>query len=162
VVEGSATVSASPQEVWKILMDPIALAKMIPGCRELDVIGPNAYGAQVVMGVGPVRGRFEAQVRLYDLVEAKSTSIAGELLGPLGTGAGEGEILLEPIDGGTRVTYRYEVNITGKVAAVGGRLLDGAARLLISQFFNGLVRQTGGQSTISLWDRILRKLGIVK
>jgi 2-furoyl-CoA dehydrogenase large subunit len=63
------------------------------------------------------------------------------------------------VDGGTRVIYVYEVSVAGKVAAVGGRMLDGAARALIGQFFNSLVRQTGGSPRPSLWSNLRGKLG---
>ncbi|MED5396226.1 MAG: molybdopterin cofactor-binding domain-containing protein [Pseudomonadota bacterium] len=158
--EGSTTVPATPEEVWCVLLDPKALAKVIPGCRELEAVGKDAYRAEVDMGVGPVRGRFEANIRLFDLDEPRQASLAGEVLGPLGTGAGKGKILLKPVAGDTQVTYRYEMQIAGKVAAVGGRMLDGAARALIEQFLNALVRQTGGESTVSLWTRIKRILGL--
>lgn len=161
--EGTTLVPAPPSEVWKTLLDPKALAKVIPGCHELETDGENAYRAQVDMGVGPVRGRFEARVRLFDLDEPRRASLAGEVHGPLGSGSGEGTVILEPEGGGTRVRYAYEVDVAGKVAAVGGRMLDGAARILIAQFFNGLVRQTGGvvpAAKMGLWARLLRMLGM--
>ena len=160
--EGSTTVPTSPEDVWRILLDPKALAGVIPGCRELVAVGENAYRAEVDMGVGPVRGRFAANVRLFDLDAPRHASLAGEVLGPLGTGTGEGKVLLEPIEGGTRVTYSYKVRVAGKVAAVGGRMLDGAARALIGQFFTALVRHTGDASAVGLWTRILRTLGLAK
>ncbi|MGB4825726.1 MAG: molybdopterin cofactor-binding domain-containing protein [Paracoccaceae bacterium] len=160
--EGRTRVPASPQAVWDILLDPKALAKVIPGCQELQAVGANAYHADVIMGVGPVRGLFEANVALRDLVEPKSAVLIGNVTGPLGSGGGTGHVTLEPDGDGTLVNYRYEVNVSGKVASVGGRMLDGAARILIGQFFNALVRQTSGDTRASLWKRLLRKLGLGK
>jgi 2-furoyl-CoA dehydrogenase large subunit len=160
--QGSTTVPAPPEELWRVLLDPKSLANVVPGCRELDAVGTDAYRAEVDMGVGPVRGRFEANIRLFDLDEPRHASLAGEVLGPLGSGAGEGRVTLEPVEEGTRVTYSYEVQVAGKVAAVGGRMLDGAARALIGQFFNALVRQTGGSPRVSLWTRIKQMLGLAK
>jgi len=160
--EGKTRVPATPQEVWDILLDPKALAKVIPGCHELQVVGENSYRAEVDMGVGPVRGRFEANVALSDLVEPVSATLAGDVAGPLGNGGGSGRVTLEPDGDGTLVTYRYEVTVSGKVASVGGRMLDGAARVLIGQFFNALVRQTGGTVSEGRWTRIKRKLGLVR
>ena len=68
-------------------------------------------------------------------------------------------------NGGTRVDYDYSVNISGKVAAVGGRLLEGAASLVVKQFFDRLSRQIDGQEVLgeqSLWQRILGWLGVGK
>ncbi|WP_324752228.1 xanthine dehydrogenase family protein molybdopterin-binding subunit [Roseovarius sp. Pro17] len=158
--EGKTSVPASPQEVWDILLDPKALARVIPGCHELEEVGQNSYRADVDMGVGPVRGRFEANVTLSDLDEPKSATLTGDVAGPLGSGGGNGRVTLTPEEGGTLVTYAYEVTVSGKVASVGGRMLDGAARMVIGQFFNGLVRQTGGTVSEGLWTKVKRKLGL--
>jgi 2-furoyl-CoA dehydrogenase large subunit len=144
--KGSTFVPAPPEDVWKIVLDPEALAKVIVGCHKLDLIEENHYRATLDMGVGPIRGVFNADIVLFDLDPPRRVSLKGSVVGPLGSGAGLGHVTLERTDGGTQVTYTYEVTVAGKVAAVGGRMLDGAARALIAQFFNGLVRQAGGAS----------------
>ena len=89
--------------------------------------------------------------------------MSGELSGPLGSSRGGGGVRLEPTEGGTRVDYDYRVEISGKVAAVGGRMLEGAARIVIGQFFERLVSQVGGpQAPISWWRRVLRLLGAAR
>lgn len=158
--QGQTRVPAPPAEVWKILLDPDALARVIPGCHDLEAVGDNSYRADVDMGVGPVRGRFEANVALYDLVEPESARLKGDVSGPLGNGGGTGHVTLTPDGDGTLVNYSYEVTVSGKVASVGGRMLDGAARVLIGQFFNALVRQTGGTVSDGIWGRLKRKLGM--
>lgn len=161
--EGRTRVPASPQAVWDILLDPKALAKVISGCQELQAVGANAYHADVIMGVGPVRGLFEANVALRDLSGTEKRGSDWRRDRPeLGSGGGTRHVTLEPDGDGTLVNYRYEVNVSGKVASVGGRMLDGAARILIGQFFNALVRQTSGDTRASLWKRLLRKLGLGK
>jgi len=143
--QGEAFVPATPDEVWATLLDPDSLAKVIPGCRELEQTAENAYRATVDMGVGPVRGRFEANVKLGELTPPQSATLSGDLSGALGASHGSGTVTLEAAEGGTQVRYDYTVHLTGKVAAVGGRMLDGAARLLIGQFFKALVKQAGGE-----------------
>jgi 2-furoyl-CoA dehydrogenase large subunit len=160
--DGSTTVPAAPEAVWRMLLDPAALAKVIPGCRTLDAVGQDSYRGEVDMGVGPVRGRFQANVRLFDLDEPRQACLAGDIVGPLGSGSGTGTVTLEPVGEGTLVTYRYEVKAAGKVAAVGGRMLDGAARALIRQFFNSLVHQAGGAKPAGWWIRLKRLLGLAK
>lgn len=161
--QGEVQVPASPEEVWRTLLDPDSLAAVVPGCRSLEAVGDNAYKATVDVGVGPVRGRFQAEVRLFDLEEPSKASLEGSLAGPLGSGGGSGEVRLEPRDGGTRVTYSYSAKVSGKVAAVGGRMLDGAARSLIKQFFEALVKRSGGtprgENGRSFWSGLLGKLG---
>lgn len=136
---GSATVPASPEEIWALLLDPEKLAAVIPGCHELKSAGDNAYRADVTLGAGPVKGRFTANVRMSDMKRPASLKLAGSLLGALGTSQGSGAITLEPADGETTITYNYEVRLSGKVAAVGGRMLDGAARSIIKRFFSNLI-----------------------
>ena len=91
-------------------------------------------------------------------------TLGGSAEGALGFGSGEGRITLVPIEnGGTSIRYVYEAAIGGKVASIGGRLLDGAARVIIGQFFAALARQTGGsaayQSSSSLRATIRRWFG---
>jgi 2-furoyl-CoA dehydrogenase large subunit len=162
VGEGAVLVPAPPEAVWAMLLDPSVLSEVLPGCRALERIGENAYRATVDAGVGPVRGRYDAEVRLFDLQPPHALTLAGEGVGALGSARGEGQVALAPEDGGTRVTYRYAVEIGGKVAAVGGRMLDGAARLLIGELFARLAARAGGGAMArpSLWRRLLRLLGI--
>jgi 2-furoyl-CoA dehydrogenase large subunit len=158
---GTVTVPVPAEQVWTMLLDPRALAALLPGCEALDRSGDNAYRARLSLGVGPVRGRYDAQVRLFDLVPRRSLKLAGDGIGALGSARGEGAIELEPVAGGTRVAYVYSVEIAGKVAAVGGRMLDGAARILIAQFFERLILRSGGAVRgPSPWRRLLRRIGV--
>ena len=98
-------------------------------------------------------------------MDEKSGRIAGTLTGPLGGASGAGNLRLEKGAAGTRIDYDYAVTATGKVVSVGGRLLDGAAAIIIRQFFERLARQlnpeaAGGQSHGSTWKRLLKRLGL--
>ena len=75
-----------------------------------------------------------------------AVTLAGSADGALGFGHGEGRITLRPTENGTTIHYVYEAGIGGKVASIGGRLLDGAARVIIGQFFASLARHAGGGS----------------
>ena len=130
--------------MWRALLDPDSLKAVIPGCHELRKTGDNDYVAEVSLGVGPVRGRFTATVSLSELVTEKSGRIGGALAGPLGSASGSGLLRLSPSPAGTRIDYDYAVAIGGKVAAVGGRLLDGATAVIIRQFFERLGRRLAG------------------
>ena len=138
--KGSFEVKAPPQDVWRSLLDPAALKSVIPGCHALDLEAANAYRADVSLGVGPVRGRFLAHVRLSDLETERSAKLSGDLAGPLGAASGGGSVRLVPTGTGTRLEYDYSVTVSGKAASVGGRLLDGAADIVIRKFFEGLAR----------------------
>ncbi len=155
--EGALIVPSAPQRIWDMVLDPATLRRLIPGCQNLDRTADNAYRATVVLGAGPVKGRFEAAVGLEDLAPPRSLKLRGTVSGALGSGSGHGTIELTPAETGTRVAYRYEVRISGKIAAVGGRMLDAAARAVIRGFFESLIRHAGGApgapSTI-WWRRI--------
>jgi 2-furoyl-CoA dehydrogenase large subunit len=162
--EGSREVPSTPEQVWAILLDPKELAALLPGCEALDLVGPNAYRAEVVVGIGPVRGRYTAEVALSDLDPPHALTLTGSGTSALGSGSGTGHVTLERTPTGTRVTYRYGASVGGKVAAVGGRMLDSASRLLIGQFFEKLVARVGGPAAPakhpSLLARLLRLLGL--
>lgn len=157
---GEAFVAAPVEMVWETMLDPVKLAAVIPGCHELIEEGENAYRADVSMGVGPVRGRFVARVQLSDMDPPNAATLSGGLDGPLGSSRGGGRVRLAAADGGTLITYDYTVEITGKVAAVGRRMLEGASRIVMNQFFERLARQVGGAAKPSLWRRLLRWLGL--
>lgn len=161
--EGSRAVPATPEQVWEILLDPKELAALLPGCDALDLTGPNAYRAEVVIGIGPVRGRYVVEVALSNLDRPNSLTLSGNGTSALGTGKGFGDVTMESTPDGTLVRYHYDVEVGGKVAAIGGRMLDSASRLLIGQFFDKLIARAGGASTSpSLLARLLRFLGVFK
>lgn len=154
--EGSAEIALPSQEVWNSLLDVKVLASLIPGAHSVEKIGMHGFVADVSLGVGPVKGRYRAHVELSDLNPPHTVKLKGGARGGLGSASGEGIIELVPTETGTRLNYRYEAEIGGKVAAVGGRLLDAAARVVIRQFFEALARRTQGVSSESWFKRFLR------
>ena len=101
------------------------------------------------------------QVKISDLDPPAAMTLSGGLTGPLGSSGGSGRVRLSRGQDGTRIAYDYTVEIGGKVAAVGGRMLEGAANIVIGQFFARLAAQVGGKPpTESWWRRLLRKLGL--
>ncbi len=141
---GTARVSAAPDEVWRMLLDPDTLAAVIPGAHAVQKLSDTRFRAEVTLGVGPVKGRYRASIELSDLDPPHAVTLSGSTTGALGSGCGSGRISLAGESSGTLISYVYDVEIGGKVAAVGGRLLDGAARLVIRQFFEALARRIGG------------------
>ena len=164
--EGKTIVPATPEKVWETLLDPKALAAVIPGCHELEVLGDYTYRAEVSLGVGPVRGRFRANVSLSNMIEPVSATLSGGLEGPLGASKGSGDVKLEIHDRGTEVSYKYAIELSGTVASVGGRMLQGAAKALVGQFFQRLAGQISGVKTkhnafvivTNIWELVLRML----
>lgn len=142
---GEALIAADRSKLWATLLDPSALQAIIPGCHSVRRVSDTHFRADVTLGVGPVRGRYSVDVQLSDLVEPESATLTGIARGALGTGAGTGRVTLADAGpAGTRLSYEYRASVGGKVASVGSRLLDGAARIVIGRFFKALGRQAGG------------------
>jgi 2-furoyl-CoA dehydrogenase large subunit len=138
-----------------MLLDPKTLEAIIPGCHGVEKISDTHFRAEVTLGVGPVTGRYKADVTLSDLTPPKAVTLTGVVAGALGDGRGSGRVTLAATDdGGTILTYEYDAEIGGKVAAIGGRLLDGAAKIVIRQFFEALARHTGGPPKLGLFARL--------
>jgi 2-furoyl-CoA dehydrogenase large subunit len=154
---GEVSLSAPVEDVWRRLLDPSELAAIIPGCRGLSQDGPDRYSAQVVIGVAGIRGTYRAQIEMRDKKEKSSVRLVGKAFGKLGFGSGTGFVSLRPEEGGrTRLQYRYEAEVGGKVAAVGQRMLGSVTRYLIAQFFHALerrIRPAGGEGWRSWWSR---------
>jgi 2-furoyl-CoA dehydrogenase large subunit len=159
---GETRVQAPPEAVWAMLLDADALASLIPGSHGVKKLSDTHFQAEVTLGVGPVKGRYKADVRLSELEPPRSATLTGQVTGALGNGGGSGRITLTPdAAGGTVVGYSYTAAVGGKVAAVGGRLLDGASRVIIGQFFAALARKAGGGAAVpGLLARLLALLGI--
>jgi 2-furoyl-CoA dehydrogenase large subunit len=155
--EGETKVLASSKIVWAMLLDVDTLAAIIPGAHAVEKISEREFRADVTIGVGPVKGRYRAEVKLSDLDPPRAVSLSGSAIGALGFGSGKGRITLLPEGSGTRLSYVYDAEIGGKIAAIGGRLLDGAARMIIRQFFAALARRADGPATSGFfaWLRAL-------
>ena len=143
---GQAAVDAPPETLWAMLLDPDLLARVVPGAHGVERVTDTQFRAEVSLGIGPVRGRYRAEIALSDMQEPTHVTLSGSVDGALGFGRGAGRLRLEPQGSGrTLLHYEYEAAVGGKVASVGGRLLDGAARVVIGQFFAALAQQAGGK-----------------
>ncbi len=136
--EGSVLLPAAPQDLWEGLTQPEHLKAIIPGCRSLREVSAGVFEGEIELGVGIVKGLFRAEVTLSDLDAPRSLRLKGKAEGPLGASRGEGAVLLVPEAEGTRLTYLYGADLSGKVAAIGARMVQGAGRALIGQFLKKL------------------------
>ena len=143
---GEVEIAAKPGEIWDLLLDPEQMARIVPGCEFLEVVGENAFQGVFMLGAGPVKGRFEARIDMVDLDRPNRAVLTGWARGPLGSSRGRGTIELSETALATRVRYTYAVELSGTVASVGGRLIQGAARHLIDRFLKGLARQADGET----------------
>lgn len=136
VMTGEQQLAASREKVWAMLNDPAVLKACIPGCESLDVIGENEFQAVASNRIGPVKARFKGKVRLTDLDPPNGYKISGEGDGGVaGFAKGGASVTLADKDGGTLLTYNVEAQIGGKLAQLGQRLVNGAAKKLADDFF---------------------------
>lgn len=142
---GEVLLDAPPEAVFRVLLDPVALAKVIPGCNALAPAGEHRYRADVSVGVGMIKARYAAEVALSELDPPRSLRLAGSGLSAVGSARGSGIVTLEPSNGGTLLRYDYAAEVSGKVAAVGSRMLEGAAKIVLNQLFEQLGREAGGK-----------------
>ena len=133
---GEVQLQAPRETVWTKLNDPEVLKACIPGCEELNVIGENQFQAVATTKIGPVKARFKGKVQLTDLDPPNGYKISGEGEGGVaGFAKGGATVTLADKDGGTLLTYNVEAQIGGKLAQLGQRLVNGAAKKTADDFF---------------------------
>ncbi|MCY4539343.1 MAG: carbon monoxide dehydrogenase subunit G [Chloroflexi bacterium] len=140
-IEGSYEFEFERELVWDVLMDIDVLGSIIPGSKGLQEIGENKYESKLAVKVGPVNGKFESSFELADVKAPESYRLIVEGKGPAGHVTGEGAIRLTQENGLTVMHYAGDARIGGKIAAVGQRLLDVAAKQITKQALKKLSRQ---------------------
>jgi uncharacterized protein len=136
-IEGTHELRASAERVFKTLTDPAVLQRCIPGCERLEKTGDNAYSITLKAGVGAIKGVFSGNVRLEDLNPPHHFRMIVEGKGQPGFLKGTGDIDLKE-NGETRVNYSGDVQVGGTIAGVGQRMLQGAAKMMTTQFFTAV------------------------
>lgn len=122
------------EEVWKIIRDPEVLATALPGTQSLEQVSENEYHGEMNVRVGPVAGEFSGKITVSNEVPPESCTLTVEGKGKAGHIYGTGNVRLIPQEGGkTLMNYEGEMQIGGKLASVGQRLLDSASKSIIGQ-----------------------------
>ncbi|GLC95541.1 carbon monoxide dehydrogenase [Cupriavidus sp. TA19] len=126
-----------PQQVaWEALNDTELLKQCIPGCESIEPDGENAYLVAMTAAVGPVKARFKGRMALEDIQAPDSYTIRFDGQGgAAGFGKGTARVRLEPDGDETVLNYTVDAHVGGKIAQIGSRLVDAAARKLADTFF---------------------------
>ena len=133
----SQRIPASKEKVWAALNDPAVLKQCIPGCQSLDMTSPTEMTATVVFKVGPVKATFGGKVTLSEINAPDSYRISGEGSGGVAGFAKGGAAVKLSAEGSdvTVLSYEVDAQIGGKLAQLGGRLIDSTAKKLAGEFF---------------------------
>jgi len=146
-MSGSHQIPADRQTVWEALNDPDVLRECIPGCKELEKSSNTEMSATVVAKVGPVKATFKGEVTLENLNPPESYTITGEGKGGIaGFAKGGADVKLTEVDGGTQLDYNVDAKVGGKIAQLGSRLIDSAAKKMANEFFSNFSERLGGSS----------------
>lgn len=153
-ISGSYTLTLAPERAYQILQDPMMLAQAIPGCEGLEKIGPDEYRMKMKVLLAALSGQFEGKVRITDQSPPTSFRLIVEGSGRIGFMKGDGllklvprytdyisprpEAPVPPAEGTTIVSYEGDAQVGGTMAAVGQRLIDGTAKMMIKKFFDKL------------------------
>jgi carbon monoxide dehydrogenase subunit G len=122
------------EEVWELVRDPEVLATALPGAQSLNRVSDSEYQGTMKVRIGPVAGAFTGRVVVSDEVPPESYVLTVEGKGRPGWATGSGAVKLLPeADGRTRMEYEGEVQIGGKLANVGQRLIDSVSKSMIRQ-----------------------------
>ena len=145
-MKGEYKIPASREKVWDALNDPDVLRDCIPGAKSLEKISDTEMKATVEAKVGPVKAAFTGQVTLSNIDPPNGYTITGESKGGVAGFAKGGADVALTADGpeATVLTYVAKAQVGGKLAQIGGRLVDATAKQMADQFFSAFAEKVGG------------------
>lgn len=143
---GEQRIAAPRQKVWEALNDPAVLAQCIPGCQSLERDGADRFVAVAEVKIGPIGARFKGNVQLSDLDAPNGYTITGSGSGGIaGSARGGARVRLsDATGGGTLVSYEVEADVGGRMAQLGGPIIDATAKNLAGKFFQKFGEVVGG------------------
>jgi len=146
-MSGERRIAATRQKVWEALNDPEVLRQAIPGCQSLDKDGDDKFVAVAEVKIGPIGARFKGNVALSDLDPPNGYTISGSGSGGVaGNAKGGAKVrLTDSGDGGTIIAYNVDAQVGGRMAQLGGPLIDATAKNLADKFFIRFGEIVGGE-----------------
>jgi carbon monoxide dehydrogenase subunit G len=145
-MSGEQLIPASQQTVWEALNDPEMLKACVPGCESSEPAGENVYQVLMVARVGPVSAKFKGKLTLSDIRPPDSYAIAFEGQGgAAGFAKGSAAVKLTPDGDHTILDYTAKADVGGKLASLGGRLIQATSKKLADEFFSKFAAEVGGE-----------------
>lgn len=132
---GSYKLNVKKEIAWQALNNINILKQCIPGCETFDKENDNVFNAVATNQIGPMNATFSGKVILSNILENQSYTLSGEGQSSVGFVNGKADVNLEEENGLTILSYQIEVNVGGKIAQLGSRLINGVAKKMSDYFF---------------------------
>lgn len=143
---GSPDISAPRERVWERLMDPQFVAQSAPGVESVEALDPNHFKVVSAFGVGAIKVRFKLDVELFDVEQPESAKMRARGKAPGSAVDVVSSMQLEDAGSGhTRLNWTATSDVSGTVASVGARLMEGTARKLTEQFWTDFARRVSAE-----------------
>jgi hypothetical protein len=140
-LDGKTEYEARRELLWEMILDPEVLARIVPGCKKLEIVNENEYQGQMRIKIGPMDGVFQGTVALSELQPPESFHLVMNGRGPSGIVEGEGDVFLQDAGNGTEFSYTGQGQISGRMASVGQRVMTSSARAVVKQSLENLDKQ---------------------
>ena len=134
-LSGSYKLKVKREIVWQALNDPNILRQCIPGCESFKKESDTIFTVTATNQIGPMNATFSGTVTLSNIKENQSYTIEGEGQSPVGFANGSADVSLTDENGTTTLKYEVNVNVGGKIAQLGSRLISGVAKKMSDYFF---------------------------
>ncbi|RYZ13084.1 MAG: carbon monoxide dehydrogenase [Comamonadaceae bacterium] len=135
-MQGTRSLGVTQQQAWEALNDPETLKLCLPGCDRFELTGEDQYTVQMAVKIGPVSAKFTGKVTLSEIEPPARYRLAFEGQGGVaGHGKGSSAVTLVPNESGCDLSYTVQAQVGGKIAQLGQRLIDGAAKSMADDFF---------------------------
>lgn len=165
-ISGTQTFPAPRQKVWEFLTNPQHIAKCMPGCEKLETVGENEYSSQINVGLAAVKGVYTGKVKLDEMQPPSHYKMLIDGKGKQGFIKGSGTLDFTEQSGQTLLNYTGDIQVGGPLASVGQRMIDGAAKMMIGQFFAAMeaeIQAAPGEEVrqgvaVNLWRSLLKRV----
>ncbi len=134
-LSGSYKLNVRKEAAWKALNDPDVLKKCIPGCDSFDKEDDTTFVVTATNQIGPMNATFSGKVKLSNIQENRSYTLSGEGQSSVGFANGSANVELLEKDGVTTLNYEVNLDVGGKIAQLGSRLISGVAKKMSDYFF---------------------------
>ena len=132
---GTYKLNIKKKIVWQALNNPNILKQCIPGCESFDKESDTVFNAVATNQIGPINATFSGAITLSNIQKNQSCTLSGEGKSSVGFANGSADINLTEENGSTILSYKVNVNVGGKIAQLGSRLINGVAKKMSDYFF---------------------------